>query len=82
MSDNELRPEFVAQVNQLRQKIFKKVKPKVLNNKQVTGVMFLELACAYTRAINEGSVPNIQTAWSYVCQNECTRAIENAINWY
>jgi len=27
-------------------------------------------------------VPNIQNAWLYVCQNECNRAIEEAINCY
>jgi hypothetical protein len=35
--------------------------------------MLLELCEAYTEAINTGSVPNIQNAWSYVCQNECQR---------
>ncbi len=66
----------------LRSKIFKKVRPKQLNGKQVTGEMLLELASAYVAAINEGSVPNIQSAWSYVCQNECNRAIEESIQTY
>ena len=44
--------------------------------------MLLELALAYTGAINEGSVPNIQNAWSYVCQNECQRAIRESIDVY
>jgi len=48
----------------------------------MTGEMLLELAVAYTSAINEGSVPNIQNAWSYVCQNECNRAIEESIECY
>jgi len=58
------------------------VKPKQLNGKTMTGEMLLELAQAYTSAINEGSVPNIQNAWSYVCQNECNRAIEESIHLY
>jgi len=66
----------------LRAKIYKKVKPKTLNGKAVTGEMLLELAHAYTDAINKGSVPNIQNAWVYVCQNECTRAIEEGIRTY
>jgi hypothetical protein len=71
MPDREMRPEFVAQVGQLRQKIFKKVKPKQLNGKHVTGEMLLELADAYTSSINSGKLPNIQNAWTYVCLNEC-----------
>jgi len=43
-----MRPEFIKQVEQLREKIFRKVKPKVLNGKFVTGEMLLELADAYT----------------------------------
>jgi hypothetical protein len=71
MDDSKMRPEFVEQISTLRHKIFKKVKPKTLNNKVLTGEMILELAHAYTKAINQGSVPNIQNAWTYVCQNEC-----------
>ena len=82
MPDDHLRPEFIENVTSLRQKIFKKVKPKTLNNKQMTGEMLLELALAYTNSINDGSVPNIQNAWSYVCQNECNRAIQESIHIY
>jgi hypothetical protein len=67
MGDAELRPEFVDQMHQLRTKIFKKVRPKQLNGKVITGKMLLELATAYTSSINEGSVPNIEHAWLYVC---------------
>ena len=48
----------------------------------MTGEMLLELTMAYTSAINEGSVPNIENAWSYVCQNECNRAIEESVSIY
>jgi Guanylate-binding protein, C-terminal domain len=82
MADDQLRTEFVQQVNYLRAKIYKKVKPKTLNSKYITGEMLLELCYAYTTAINTGSVPNIQNAWSYVCQNECQRAIQESINSY
>jgi len=40
------------------------------------------LISAYTNAINTGKMPNIQNAWSYVCQNECQRAINDAIASY
>lgn len=41
--------------------------------------MLLELCMAYTEAINSGSVPNIQSAWNYVCQNEHQRLVDNCI---
>jgi hypothetical protein len=43
MDDGMLRVEFVNSINQLRQKIFKRVKPKTLNSKFITGEMLLEL---------------------------------------
>lgn len=67
---------------QLRQRIFKRVKAKVLNGKFITGEMFLELCQAYTESINKGSVPCIESAWTYLCQNECQRAMQEAIAQY
>ena len=69
-------------MTQLRQRIFKRVKPKVLNGRYITGEMFLELCMAYTEAINKGSVPCIESAWTYLCQNECLRAMQDAITNY
>ena len=82
LPDSEFRPEFKAQVTNLRNRIYKRTRPKMLNGKALTGEMLLELCLAYTEAINTGSVPNIQTAWSYVCQNECQRAINGCIKAY
>mmetsp|Transcript_29085 Transcript_29085/g.28081 ORF Transcript_29085/g.28081 Transcript_29085/m.28081 type:complete len:130 (+) Transcript_29085:915-1304(+) len=69
-------------MNSLRKRVFKKVKPKVLNGKQINGEMLLELCYAYTQAINKGSVPCIESAWTYMCQNECQRAIKEALHQY
>lgn len=54
-------------MNFLRQRIFKRVKPKQLNGKYITGEMLLELCNAYAISINKGSVPCIESAWTYLC---------------
>lgn len=82
MGDNEFRPEFTQQMIALRNRILKKTKPKLLNGKNLTGPMLYELCHAYTEAINKGSVPNIQSAWQYVCQNESMRTIQTCLNSY
>ena len=66
----------------LRQRIFKRVKPKVLNGKFITGELFMELCQSYTQAINKGSIPCIESAWTYLCQNECQRAIQESLAHY
>ena len=44
--------------------------------------MLLDLCHAYTKAINQGQVPNINSAWSNLCKNENQRAIQQAISNY
>ena len=79
MEDKFLRNEFLTQMKQLRQKVFKRVKPKQLHGKHLTGRMFLELCQSYTASINKGSVPSIQSAWTNLCKNENLKAIKDAI---
>jgi hypothetical protein len=82
MDDHDLREEFFAQVTKLRQKVYRKVKPKQMNGRLLTGVMFMELCQAYTKSINEGSVPSINSAWTNLCKSENIRAIQNSIQLY
>jgi len=41
--------------------------------------MFLTLAETYIVAINQGAVPNIENAWTYICHNESKKSMEKAI---
>lgn len=74
MQLEELRPEFVEQVMQLRRKVINRIKPKLINGKKLNGEMLYNLAASYVDAINKGVVPSIDNAWSYICKNECLRA--------
>ena len=67
----ELRPEFVEQFMQLRRKVINRIKPKVMYRKRISGDMLNNLAGSYDDAINRGAVPNIETAWSYICKSQC-----------
>lgn len=63
MNSNQLREEFNQQVEVLRSRMLKKVKPKTLQGKVISGSMLIELAESYTSAMNTGKVPTIDTAW-------------------
>jgi len=82
LSNEDMRPEFRNAMVQLRQRIFKRVKPKSLHGRHVNGATLFELCLSYTDAINNGSVPCIESAWTYVCKNECQRAEMDAIYYY
>ena len=82
LPDSAMRKEFATQMRVLRQKVFNRVKPKLLHNKAITGEALLELCESYTQAINGGSVPCIESAWTYLCKNECQRALQEALDCY
>ena len=48
---------------QLRRKVINRVKPKMLNGKKLSGPMLATLAHSYVNSINNGAVPNIESAW-------------------
>lgn len=78
MELEDLRSEFVEQVMQLRRKVINRIKPKMMNGKKLNGDMLFNLCVTYVDAINKGVVPNIETAWSYICKNECLKAQQEA----
>jgi exonuclease VII large subunit len=73
-----LRPEFVEQVHTLRRKVMNRIKPKQLNSKPLNGEMLYNLAKSYVDSINSGAVPSIESSWSYICKNECQKAMMDA----
>ena len=79
---SHLRPEFLSAVNKTRTNIFRKIKPKQVKGKTVNGEMLLSLAEAYVEAINTGNLPNIESAWSYVCKAESQKAVEESTQSY
>jgi hypothetical protein len=74
MALEDLRPEFVEQVLQLRRKVINRIKPKTMNDRKLNGEMLFNLAASYVGSINKGVVPNIESSWSHICKNECLKA--------
>ena len=66
----DLRPEFVEQVLGLRKKILHAMKPKEINGQPMDGATFIHLAEQYIGALNSGSVPSIESSWTYICRSK------------
>jgi hypothetical protein len=45
-----------------------------MNGKNLNGTMLATLIESYGAAVNSGIVPNIENAWTYICQDECLKA--------
>jgi len=87
MPDKYLREEFLTQAQNIRNKVFKKTKPKSVGGKVVTSEMLLHLANGYAVAVNRGKVPTIESAWNYVCKEkandtarECLAQVDKIVN--
>jgi hypothetical protein len=76
---DQLRPEFVAEMNSLRSRILGQSPIKTLNGKELDGAALLSLAESYSHAINSGSVPNIGEAWDSLCLNQNIRRMEAVV---
>ena len=79
---SKLRKEFIEQVNYLRKTVLNSINPKKLNGQELNGEMFIDLVKSYVKMINEGAVPVIQTAWTYMRQNQASIAKKNAVENY
>jgi len=79
----QLRDKFKQGVELLRERIFKKVRPKLVFNKPINGAAFLALIETYITAMNTGAVPTIKTAWSNVSEIECKNGLDLALqSWH
>eukprot|EP00878_Enallax_costatus_P011998 GHUV01012526.1.p1 GENE.GHUV01012526.1~~GHUV01012526.1.p1 ORF type:complete len:590 (+),score=213.14 GHUV01012526.1:1233-3002(+) len=76
ITPDKLRPEFREGVASLIQLIFSKAQPKHLGAFVLQGPVLAGLTEAYVKAINEGAVPTIATAWQGVAEQECRRAAD------
>ena len=54
----------------------------MLNGKVLNGPMLLQLCKSYITAINQGNVPCIENAWSYVLKYEADKLIKNLVSEY
>jgi len=82
LQQNQIRPEFLQQVNNLRDKILAKANAKQLKGVNLNTRMYVSMLQKYIEAINSGSVPNISTAWDHLVENECREAYEQSAELY
>lgn len=59
-----------------------KMRPKTMNGKNLNGTMLSSLLVSYAKSINEGSVPNIENAWTYLLREQAEKAVDETIDLY
>lgn len=77
LSQFEIRPEFLKQIERAKKIIFNRAKKKMIKGMAVDGPKLLSLARAYTNAVNQGKAPNIENAWHYLINRENEKLAES-----
>jgi hypothetical protein len=54
-------------MNRLKGRVMAKARTKTMNGVGLNGSMLVELAKSYVKALNDGEVPVIESAWTNVC---------------
>jgi len=58
------------------------LRPKKLDRATVTGPMLVHLAQEYCKAINDGGMPAIKSAWTYAVQEQLRSSCREAVQLY
>ena len=77
-----LRPEFVTQVNSLRERIVQRTPSKTLNGVELNGSAYLQLAQFYVAAMNGGRIPSIASAWTSVLERQASDVLQRCEQLY
>lgn len=72
----------MEQALSLRKKVLANAKPKMLKGEYLDGTMYISMLNSYLTAINNGGVPNIQNAWTYMCIEKCMKLQEQCYDFF
>ena len=78
----ELRPEFLNQMNILVKKIFDNIRPKSVNGGFMNGPVFLNLVKMYINSLNSDNLPDINTSWKIVIDSQLKSAFDTSVDYY
>lgn len=82
MEIDQLRAEFVEQVMHLRRKILGNCPVKEVYGHAMDGETWAGLLVLYVNAVNSGSVPNIESAWTQICRNKAQNALSLVVDQF
>ena len=67
------------EIKKLKNKIIKKMKPKMFYNNYLTGDMLIELIESLLNSINSGGLPILYNSWKYIMKSQCSKVLKNLV---
>ena len=77
-----LKPEFVKQIDDLRNFILNQIGVKTVGDIALTGTDYLSVASKFLEAINEGAIPRIEDSWAAVVESQLSNGYSRALKSY
>lgn len=77
-----LKPEFVQQIDELKNFILNQIAVKTVGDIGLTGTDYLSVIDKYIEAINQGAVPRIEDSWAAVVESQLSNGYDRAIRAY
>lgn len=77
-----LKPEFVTQINDLRNFILNQIQIKSIGDIGLTGSDYVSCIVKYVEAINSGGIPKIEDSWVAVVENQLSNGYSKGIKVY
>jgi len=81
LPESQLRPEFRKGLERIKE-LAMEAPIKTISGSPLNGSAFIQLARAYTDAINKGGMPTIKTAWQSVVEIQARDAIDHCVRVY
>ena len=79
---SELKVNFRKEFLELKKKVYETSKIKKINNKNINGLILADLLVAFINSINNGIVPNINSAWDNIIFNDIEKNYEKMKNYF
>jgi len=81
LPESQLRPQFRRGLEKIKELVME-APVKTISGTPLNGSAFIQLARAYTDAINKGGMPTIKTAWQSVVEIQARDAIDHCVSVY
>ena len=82
LENENLRQEFVNQIQSFRKKIFSKVKEKTLKGKKINGEILSFLIKSYIQSVNSGYAMMFESVLTQINKNECFQLFQDPDKTY
>jgi hypothetical protein len=77
-----LKPEFVNQINELRNFVLNQIQVKSIGDIGLTGTDYISVVIKYVEAINSGAIPKIEDSWAAVVESQLSNGYSRALKTY